>query len=1682
MKFKPFLLFICILHLFLPLSLYAQDFSQEGEIVLFLDTGIRLPIFGSSVTGAATADIPVLFDFNRLIDIINVNASVNDRFFLSIDYDSVRGDFPEAGNNYNLLYQGKYHEALKWISLGNLHQTIEGTDLVEINPGSSNGIALKGVADINDLHLETLLRYDNVSRKSKTWIGRREYINISPPDTGFIQRRYYHLPDTAIDPGSLELYKTSQSGAYVIDGKSCRLLIENEDFTIDYQSGWIYLEQTLQKSNDLFAYYSKGGVSLGENTLGTSGYIEADGLRTDFNLDDYPDQFGESGGVFYLYLQKAQSETYWQLDNAYYLPGVSTDNSPEGLGITLRSISTGTVNDNYSSITANIIVYNEHGAVFFYDEDASGFYPRPFPGEFQFSHPSTPDNPFNPLNPVYGELGSRSPYGEFHYLDISYTLETEEYFLSYFVLPESVVVTVDGKKLSNSQFVFDSFDGSLVINDGVASESSVIKITWSEGNSGIDSARIFGASIFTLPFDDSSLKFTVKTDIPSPRENSPRLSDHHEAESALDIRYSWQDGEEDDPEWMKFSMETAAYLKMAGISGRTIINGMDENNDIDLGLGADDWMTASLSTFLPAAASLTLGDRGDLMFRNYYSSDIFELSQLTAINSAIPPEAIFPYSDKSGPYNTSDISGYGSDQTLVLDYFFQDGDSDPFVSISKDMSGMDFSSVSRFEIILRHQDLVGVNPYVYVEILDSFQEDINDNDILDGESSIGSQGFIISPQGGNPTVIGTYPNGLPNGSIESEDQNGNGILDQPRIWDDLNDIWIYSDESGRLIQDGVNDYIYQLNGAEDTWTTVSVEIDDPEFWQNAKALRITIAGISGAITGDSSGRLMINSIRFKGLQVQNNSPAETEVYMTDDYLETSSTLESSFPEIYAELYGSQTLRDREGHLEKVLHIELSQNLPASDSVSISIPVYPHTDFNMYNALSFFIYRPAAVSLPSDSSFFCIIEDSYSGSSRVDIPSNLITSGWNLVELGFDGAVIINNTESVVVFNPASLQSVYNIKTGLQAGSTIIPSGSYFILDELHLKGLNPSLGYSATANFNSYYEYPVFLFGSFNFMDRLGTYAEIKHTGIITENYRKPVSVNFIGGINSRFAELIPFGIETGLGHESQTDIHYTKNDYVFKQSAGFQAEEQKNLPEINIEYHGINTDTSLEQKNLGQHSLDFTGKGKIDTLFNYNYQYLRSWQKNPGADFTSASGTHKINFSLATEVLRSRISFTNNTEYNSASLAISDPWTGWGYAWRSMFLGNIWLENDSVYQKKSDQLQFSINVPPEKMIGFDNYISFSFKESRISDVYKNANVNESIKIGVPFSFYDGDFLFQPSWVRTSNGQYSQAAWSRTEAELLSDLIYGFWYNPFPRSGILSPPAAAAGSVYSRVLDLSSVVIKDLFIFNFLFRKPEWYIPSSFQVQLAQDGSFNGYSYTGLRSISGTVNKKWNKVISPKDMTSVFVKLNGKYEQNLHLLNETYTFGANFDFQRRNNDLITDIIYSGKYLGYFHNPDLPVDSIISSMPAFNPDSTYNCLKSEINNRLVFSISWKQHSKKTDIGKLPPDFLENLDADELQALEEREELIFGLFNLIEHREKIAVESTWKAGTQHAINGTSRVPIIITLEHSSTLFYSDFLDIEIILRLKGGSEQRYYNEDYIDYNSIGAELSVKGHILF
>ncbi|MBA7623645.1 hypothetical protein ES703_31043 [subsurface metagenome] len=168
-------------------------------------------------------------------------------------------------------------------------------------------------------------------------------------------------------------------------------------------------------------------------------------------------------------------------------------------------------------------------------------------------------------------------------------------------------------------------------------------------------------------------------------------------------------------------------------------------------------------------------DRGNVLYKNYYKETTFSGDVLQPLSW--PDHQVFAYSEKAGPYNTADRPTGGNEESLVIDYEFENEDTEAYVTVVTPINQENLTDFERFNIILRGDSITGDNIRIYVEVLKVYDEDINDNSTLDGESSINDPGFEITPTDGEPTVIGTDREGKSNGKIDSEDINDNGYLD-----------------------------------------------------------------------------------------------------------------------------------------------------------------------------------------------------------------------------------------------------------------------------------------------------------------------------------------------------------------------------------------------------------------------------------------------------------------------------------------------------------------------------------------------------------------------------------------------------------------------------------------------------------------------------------------------------------------------------------------------------------------------------------------------------------------------------------------------------------------------------------------------------------------------------------------
>ncbi len=176
------------------------------------------------------------------------------------------------GNTIRMGYKGDSNEVLRSLVIGNSGITLPPSPFLQIpaQPTSSIGASAELVSgsSTNDL----LLRWDATAVKHKSFVGRNELIEQHVGLETYTKGRYFFLPDTNIDPGSLVVYLQDQygtvSGSDLAGHTSTYRLATLTDVTVDTTNGLVFLKSPAK--GKVLVYYTVGGTSVG-NTAGTPG-------------------------------------------------------------------------------------------------------------------------------------------------------------------------------------------------------------------------------------------------------------------------------------------------------------------------------------------------------------------------------------------------------------------------------------------------------------------------------------------------------------------------------------------------------------------------------------------------------------------------------------------------------------------------------------------------------------------------------------------------------------------------------------------------------------------------------------------------------------------------------------------------------------------------------------------------------------------------------------------------------------------------------------------------------------------------------------------------------------------------------------------------------------------------------------------------------------------------------------------------------------------------------------------------------------------------------------------------------------------------------------------------------------------------------------------------------------------
>ena len=293
---------------------------------------------------------------------------------------------------------------------------------------------------------------------------------------------------------------------------------------------------------------------------------------------------------------------------------------------------------------------------------------------------------------------------------------------------------------------------------------------------------------------------------------------------------------------MSYSAEAGASYTNPDTTGILRLFGM-EGNTIPVDLSEDNAYPASQPSDL---GSLTQGNRGELFYQDFRLYGALGASTLQPINwPDVPGPLPYQTGSRMGPYNvagSADSNGLANlnPMSLVMDYSLLAGQ---WVGTQLTISSGDVDLSGARSITIRLRGVgVSSTAQIHVEV-GSISEDLDGqaNGVPKAEPSSASAGFQFVQANGPTLLVGAGPKLQGNGRLDTEDRNGNGLLDL--------------EDSYRIVS---NQFTQPVTSA---WSTQTFELSDVDRQKllQARGVRIIVTDPLG-----STGKIIIDSLTVEG--------------------------------------------------------------------------------------------------------------------------------------------------------------------------------------------------------------------------------------------------------------------------------------------------------------------------------------------------------------------------------------------------------------------------------------------------------------------------------------------------------------------------------------------------------------------------------------------------------------------------------------------------------------------------------------------------------------------------------------------------------------------------------------------------------------------------------------------------
>lgn len=789
-------------------------------------------------------EIPAGFGFSQTPDITLSFWYLNKYFFET----TLAENF--ADSLFLLGYQGTETDTLRSLTIGNTGTALGGYSFLQLpdSPGNSLGARWE-LAGENSL-LESVLRYYPSEDLKQTYRGLNivEKAILDPAD--YLSGVYFALPDREISsvtvllersrdhPGAVEL----EDGRYYSEASA-------EEVQVSASLGLIQCAES--PVGRVLAGYV--GMTIGETVFGVSlaDRVEILGGSSYFVLYE-PGLFSPFQVDRYYRLSQALPEESWRL-KVYLSDGSKPPE--ESQRVSFRH-----------DPEKNLIALTAGAAL---------------PFEEAYKYPLMDDG----LEYIYNPNLERSPADSRKELTVEILTPTDSFQIDAEYLASSVRVYRNGYPETG----FSLEDDGTMVFDREVQASDTIEIyyrTVSYTGKGGDLVFGTGGSFQILPGMQATLGLGVVWNILS-GSYSTSPGDHPGSVLLTGgLNYSREN--------LDFGLKAGISVSTLDTTGILRLKGMEESG-ITPGISE----TSIYPAAPPTAGSFPLENRGRLFFRDYtYTSPAGTFLQDYTWSEYLRES--YETGMRVGPYTVSSGSSGISGNLLGLDWEIDEtGD---WVGAQMRISGTggrsDLTDCRSLSFLVRGDIPANTEIHLHLGMLG---EDLDGDGLMDMETGRFDNGFAFNDTAAGVVLrVGAGPDGLGNGTLETEDADGNGILGR---------------ENADLVADlTAGDPVDPSEISSAAWRRVRIFISeaDRKKLTRCTGLRILLRSTGG----ESAGTLLLGDLRLEG-SVFTATEDVTLAQVREDSLTGLTEALTSLAEVFPE---ARELTDTAGKEQQVLDL------------------------------------------------------------------------------------------------------------------------------------------------------------------------------------------------------------------------------------------------------------------------------------------------------------------------------------------------------------------------------------------------------------------------------------------------------------------------------------------------------------------------------------------------------------------------------------------------------------------------------------------------------------------------------------------------------------------------------------------------------------------------------------------